>query len=160
MHGMFFFRLEDVGPTGKPWRPTSNRAELRAVVAALHYFRMGHHDLDFWKPKECAKLVIATDSAYVVNGATSWAKKWESNGWVSSTGEDVKNQDLWEELLKGVRWLQSERCQKVSLWHIPREQNTLADRGAKYAATLKARPTFGVPRPDALPILVDASQLG
>lgn len=46
MHGMFFFRLEDVGPTGKTWYPTSNRAELRAVVAALHYFRMGHDDLD------------------------------------------------------------------------------------------------------------------
>ena len=36
MHGMFFFRLEDVGPTGLREEQTSNRAELRAVLAALN----------------------------------------------------------------------------------------------------------------------------
>lgn len=38
-HGTYFFHLEDVGPTGKPEIPASNRAELRAVVAALGYPR-------------------------------------------------------------------------------------------------------------------------
>ncbi|PMD22565.1 ribonuclease H-like protein [Hyaloscypha hepaticicola] len=160
MNGMVFFRLEDVGPTGLRKIQTSNRAELRAVLAALQWFRVGHTDLEFWRPKECAKLIIATDSTYVVNGATKWARTWESNGWKLSSGETVKNQDLWEELLKRFRCLQAERCENISIWHIPREQNDTADRGAKYAAQLKARPVFGVPAPNSMPILVDASQLG
>jgi ribonuclease HI len=81
------------------------------------------------------------------------------NGWKLSTGQPVKNRDLWEELLKRFRLLQAERCENVSLWHIPREQNESADNAAKYAAQLKARPVFGVPAPTAMPILVDASQL-
>jgi ribonuclease HI len=82
------------------------------------------------------------------------------NGWKLSTGQAVKNRDLCEELLKRFRLLQAERCENVSLWHIPREQNEAADRGAKYASELKARPEFGVPTPYVMPILVDASQLG
>jgi ribonuclease HI len=159
MRGTFFFRLEDVGPTGVRESQTSNRAELRAVVAALEWFFLGHTDLDFWKPKEHAKLVIATDSTYVVDGATKWVKTWEMNGWKLSTGQAVKNRDLWEALLKRFRLLQAERCENVSLWHIPREQNESADRGAKYASELKARPEFGVPTYNALPILVDPTQL-
>jgi ribonuclease HI len=159
MYGMFFFRLEDVGPTGLREQQTSNRAELRAVLAALSWFRQEHADLNSWKPKELAKLVIATDSTYVLDGATKWAKKWESNGWKLNTGERVKNRDLWEELLKRVRALQADRCEKISIWHIPREQNRTADRGAKFASKLKARPEFGVPAPGSHTVLVDASQL-
>jgi ribonuclease HI len=160
MHGMFFFRLEDVGPTGLREKQTSNRAELRAVLAALNWFRQEHSDLNSWKPKEFAKLVIATDSTYVVDGATKWAKTWESNGWKLSSGEEAENRDLWEELLKRVRALQANRCEKISIWHIPRKQNATADRGAKFASQLKARPEFGVPPLGSHTILVDASQLG
>ena len=59
MHGMFFFRLEDVGPTGKTWRPTSNRAELRAVIAALQFRDWSMDCNRSWR-----SLVIATDSEY------------------------------------------------------------------------------------------------
>ena len=159
MHGLTFFRLEDVDPTGLREKQTSNRAELRAVLAALHWFRQKDSDLNFWKPKECAKLVIATDSTYVVDGATKWVKTWESNGWKLSSGEEAKNRDMWEELLKRMRALQADRCEKISFWHIPREQNATADRGAKFASQLKARPEFGIPPPSSHTILVDASQL-
>jgi ribonuclease HI len=82
MHGALFFRLEDVGPSGKHEKPTSNRAELRAAVAALGYFgtETTETGLEFWKPRDSAKLVIATDSTYAVNGATKWCKVWERNG--------------------------------------------------------------------------------
>lgn len=50
---------------------TSNRAELRAVLAALNWFGKRHDDLEFWTPKEYAKLVVAADSTYVVDGAQS-----------------------------------------------------------------------------------------
>ncbi|KAH7382944.1 ribonuclease H-like domain-containing protein [Cadophora sp. MPI-SDFR-AT-0126] len=144
-HGGFFFRFEDVGPTNKHEQPTSNRAELRAAIAALRCIGPGQSEIRFSTPKDKSKLVVAMDSAYVVGGATKWAKVWETNGWRSSDGKAVKNQDLWEELLARVRELLSRHCAKVPFWHIPRRFNGDADRLAKYAATLKARPRFGVP---------------
>lgn len=146
MHGAFFFRLEDVGPpTNKREPPTSNRAELRAAIAALQCIGPDRSGIKFSTPKDKSKLVVAMDSAYVVGGATNWSKVWETNGWIASDGSPVKNRDLWEELLARVRELLSRHCAKVSFWHIPRELNKDADRLAKYAATLKARPRFGVP---------------
>ena len=73
MRGTMFFRLENVGPTGQSNTHTSNRAELRAVVAALDLVRQEKKGLEFWEPKEAARLVIATDSTYVMYGATKWA---------------------------------------------------------------------------------------
>ena len=129
MNGTFFFRLEDVGPTGWPEYPTSSRAELRAVVAALNYVRndtpkSGNlcSGLEFWGPRDSAKLVIVTDSSYAVDGATKWTRTWEENGWRKSGGEPVKNRDLWELLLQRVRLLQSTRCTKILFWHVPRSQ--------------------------------------
>jgi ribonuclease HI len=65
---IIFFRLEDVGPT---FKHTSNRAELRTAIAALGIPCIQIEGLEFWAPKEAAELIIATDSSYVVNGATS-----------------------------------------------------------------------------------------
>ncbi|KAK0113839.1 hypothetical protein ONS95_014086 [Cadophora gregata] len=160
MHGAFFFRLEDVGPTNKREQPTSNRAELRAAIAALRCIGSDQNQarISFSVPKDKSKLVVAMDSEYVVRGATKWSKDWERNGWRSSYGTVVKNQDLWKELLARVRELLSQQCAKVSFWRISRELNGDADRLAKYAATLKARPRFGVPAAGALQILVDPSQ--
>ncbi|KAJ8117203.1 hypothetical protein OPT61_g1531 [Boeremia exigua] len=89
------FQLEIRGPAGEAAPQTSNCAELRAVIAALG-FRL-------WNNEECQRLVIATDSSYVVDGSTSWVKKRQRNGWQTATKNPVKNQDLWEELLKQYR---------------------------------------------------------
>lgn len=56
------FRLESRGPAGEAVPQTNNRAELRAVIAALR-FRL-------WNNKGCQRLVIEIDSSYVVNGST------------------------------------------------------------------------------------------
>jgi ribonuclease HI len=69
IHGSVIFRLEDVGPTSLRETQTSNRAELRALVARLNCFRKRYDDLESKKPEEYAKLVVATDSTYVVDGA-------------------------------------------------------------------------------------------
>ncbi|KAF1912210.1 ribonuclease H-like domain-containing protein [Ampelomyces quisqualis] len=89
------FRLESRGPTEEAGDQTSNRAELRAVIAALE-FRL-------WNNEGCQRLVIATDSSYVVDGSTEWIKKWQQNGWQTSTHKPVKNQDLWKELIKELK---------------------------------------------------------
>ncbi|EPS45818.1 hypothetical protein H072_174 [Dactylellina haptotyla CBS 200.50] len=123
--GIISFRLEDKGPDAKPAPQTSNRAELRAVIAALE-FRV-------WYGEGQKHLVIATDSEYVVLGITQWVKTWAQNGWRNSKGKPVANRDLWEFLLKELR-----NCKRndflVSFWRIPRELNTVADGAAKLAA--------------------------
>ncbi|KZZ95575.1 Ribonuclease H-like protein [Ascosphaera apis ARSEF 7405] len=119
------FPLEDEGPTGERHPQTSNRAELRAVIAALRY--------RFWTGEGFNSMVIATDSEYVALGATSWVRGWVRNGWKAANGQPVKNKDLWQCLLGEVeRW--SDGGLQVLFWRIPREQNTVADRCAKDAA--------------------------
>lgn len=123
-------RLENEGPWGDAGCQTSNRAELRAVIAALRF----RH----WRGEGFRTVVVATDSSYVVEGATQWTKKWVRNGWKTmgqkgSGGGDVKNKDLWEALLG-----ECERAEgfgmAIQFWKIPREWNTSADEGAKKAA--------------------------
>jgi ribonuclease HI len=72
------------------WAPdtTNNRMELKAVVEAL-------------KHKSCddKKIDLYSDSAYVVNAVNKgWLKTWSLNGWKTTTGDHVKNADLWMDL--------------------------------------------------------------
>ncbi|KAK4233584.1 hypothetical protein C8A03DRAFT_47913 [Achaetomium macrosporum] len=129
-----FGRLEDKGPFGDDSVATSNRAELRAAIAALR--------LCDWRIEGFDSIVIATDSSYVVDGATGWAKGWVRKGWKTRTGDDVKNKDLWELLLgETERWW--DRGLRVALWRIPRELNAVADTWAKEAAESgRAEPCF------------------
>jgi ribonuclease HI len=115
-------RLENEGPFGNESVATSNRAELRAAIAALR--------LQDWRNKGFDSLVLATDSSYVVDGATGWVKGWTRNGWKTRNGGDVKNRDLWDLLLGEVeRW--EHLGLRVELWNIPRELNGDADSAAK-----------------------------
>ena len=43
-------------------------------------------------------MAIVTDSQYVRRGVTEWLKGWQRNGWRTTTGKPVENQDLWREL--------------------------------------------------------------
>ncbi|KAI9656475.1 MAG: hypothetical protein M1821_004682 [Bathelium mastoideum] len=131
--GDCYFRLEARGPNGEAAEQTSNRAELRATIADLQ-FRL-------WTNEGFQRLVIATDSSYVVEGCTQWIKRWRQNGWITATGKPVKNRDLWEEMVKEVdRW--SEKGMEVQLWLIPRSLNSVADGLAKVAACLPSQETW------------------
>jgi ribonuclease HI len=118
-------RLETHGPFGDPGEQTSNRAELRAVIAAL---RFRHWAGEGWK-----SIVVATDSEYVVKGATEWARRWTRNGWKTASGNAAKNRDLWELLLGQVELWQEEGL-RVEMWRVPRAWNAAADAAAKAAA--------------------------
>ncbi|PWY66373.1 ribonuclease H-like protein [Aspergillus sclerotioniger CBS 115572] len=132
----FRFPLENEGPTGEAHPQTSNRAELRAVIAATRY--------RVWIGEGFNKLVIATDSEYVVEGATSWAQGWIQRGWKTSTGLPVKNRDLWECLLGEVeRW--HEAGLQIQFWRIPKELNADADTYAKRGAVKNPRVKFHDP---------------
>jgi len=75
---------------GNDQRTTNNRMELQAVVEGLRFAKsLGHANVD-----------VYSDSAYVVNAVgKEWLKKWKNNGWKAASGEDVKNKDLWLQLL-------------------------------------------------------------
>ena len=67
---------------------TNNRMELSAVIAALSAL------------KEPCRVILTTDSQYVVNGIEKgWAKKWQANHWMRNNREKAQNPDLWETLL-------------------------------------------------------------
>lgn len=66
---------------------TNNQMELAAVIAALHCLKTTR-----------IPVKMFVDSQYVHMGASQWLAGWKNNGWETSSGEPVKNQDLWQEL--------------------------------------------------------------
>lgn len=111
--GTIGFPLEVEGPDGQFYDPTSNAAKLRAVIAALE-FRAWH--LEGWR-----RIVIATDLAYVVSGATEWLPIWVARGWRKGRGRaGLANRALWEKLHGVIRNLQK-RGTEVSFWLITRK---------------------------------------
>lgn len=127
-NGGVCFRLETRGPEGANYPQTSNRAELRAVIAALQF--------SSWEREGWESLVIASDSEYVVLGITQWIQQRERNGWVTSPGRAVMNRDLWV-VLKGELERYLDRGVRVTFWRIPREWNFEADQLARYGAGLQ-----------------------
>lgn len=73
--------------TGTARKTTSNRMELMAVIASLTRVNAG------------TSVHVHTDSQYVQKGITQWIQKWVENGWKTSKGKPVKNEDLWKRLL-------------------------------------------------------------
>ncbi len=66
---------------------TNNIMELTAVIEGLKIL------------KRPCKVQVFSDSAYVVNGfVQKWIYGWMKNNWKNSSGEPVKNKELWQEL--------------------------------------------------------------
>jgi ribonuclease HI len=133
--GTVTFRLENEGPTGQTETHTSNRAELRAVIAALEFRE--------WPVEGWMSLVIATDSEYVAFGATKWMGSWKRTNWRKSNGGLVKHRDLWKLLMKNITAL-NKRGVEVLFWRIPRTRNALADQLANEGATMPPREKYFV----------------
>jgi len=74
----------NIEKSGREPDTTNNRMELRAIIEAMSV--PGNN-------------TVYTDSAYCKNGILSWSEKWQRNGWRNSKGEEVKNRDLWEDLV-------------------------------------------------------------
>ncbi|KAJ7064685.1 ribonuclease H-like domain-containing protein [Mycena amicta] len=120
--------VEHKGPDGQVHTHTSNRAELRAVIAVLK-FRS-------WWGEGWKRVVIVTDSEYVSEGATVWMRNWAGRGWRTSAGRPAANRDLWEALSEVLGEYASSGCE-ISFWRVPRKWNTLADALAKAATKLQ-----------------------
>jgi len=113
-------RIDERG--GREEMTTNNRMELKAVIEALKFFD------DYYTKGTDTSFEIRLDSAYVLNGATKWLHGWKAKNWISSTKEEVKNIDLWQEMdsvLKGkeIKWtllkghseiFGNERCDEIA----------------------------------------------
>jgi ribonuclease HI len=51
--------------------------------------------------QEVKQVHIISDSKYVLDGAERFSIQWQKNGWKTVAGGEVKNQDLWEKVVKG-----------------------------------------------------------
>ena len=65
---------------------TNNQMEMQAVIEGLKAL------------KEPCKIILYTDSKYVMDGITSWIHGWKKNSWKTANKKPVKNMELWQEL--------------------------------------------------------------
>ena len=98
---------------------TNNRMELTAVIKAFAALKKG------------CTVSLTTDSQYVHHGVTKWMHKWRNNGWKNSGKEQIKNLDLWQELIEKMaghkiewHWIKG---------HSGHEENEIADELANQA---------------------------
>lgn len=103
-------------------RPTSQRAELTAIVLALTKALERHQHL-VMNPR--LRLTVHSDSDYAVKCMNLYVEKWSQNGWKTANGKDVKNQDLIQRALYLEYKLKE--IGSVKFVHIPREENQEAD---------------------------------
>ncbi|MEU5364123.1 ribonuclease H [Streptomyces sp. NPDC005925] len=128
----------EAGPLG---RATNNVAELTALERLLAAV------------DPAVPLEVRMDSQYAMKAVTTWLPGWKRNGWKTSAGKPVANQDLVvriDELLGG---------RSVEFRYVPAHQvdgdrlNDFADRAASRAASSQeaAGSALGSPEPPPAP---------
>ncbi len=65
---------------------TNNRMEMMAVIVSLETL------------KRPCKILLHTDSTYVMKGMTEWLDGWKARNWRTAAKKPVKNVDLWQRL--------------------------------------------------------------
>ena len=65
---------------------TNNRMELMAAIRGLE------------AASGYTEVVVYTDSQYVCKGMTEWIVNWKLQRWKTSSGQSVKNIELWKDL--------------------------------------------------------------
>lgn len=85
---VLFYRGVRKEMSGAEGQTTNNRMELTAMIRALSAL------------KEDCEVTLYSDSAYCVDAFNKgWIASWKANGWRTADKSEVKNPDLWQELL-------------------------------------------------------------
>lgn len=103
--GVFFGDNEENISEPLEGQITNNIAELKACIKAIQTLINKPEFNKNTNTINNKKIIIYTDSEYVLNCMTKWCKTWCKNGWTknnyrSKKTEQVKNKDLLEELYK------------------------------------------------------------
>ncbi|MEN9621797.1 MAG: hypothetical protein RLZZ67_231 [Candidatus Parcubacteria bacterium] len=135
---------------GREDHTTNNRMELLAAIEALAFLKT--------KSVGAEKILVQSDSKYVIQGITSWVFGWKKNGWITAGKKEVGNKDLWEKLsaLTGgfsVEWKYveghaghpgNERCDEIATSFADKVTIDLyAGARDKYSIDLDAAPLAG-----------------
>lgn len=147
---------------------TNNRMEIMAALKALQYFD------GFYSSFDDKIFTIYTDSSYLLKGATMWLSGWKKKDWRTSVKKDgifeeVKNQDLWQELdiaLKGknINWKLlkghaglpgNERCDQIATAFADAVVGATPKKGAIDTSKLYIGALSAYPVEDILNVVVD-----
>ncbi|XP_055329305.1 ribonuclease H1-like isoform X2 [Paramacrobiotus metropolitanus] len=104
-------------------RPSNQRAEICAAVRAVRQA----------KEQGMTKLIVHTDSNYLVQAMTEWLPNWLSNGWRSARGP-VVNQEDFKSLLDTIKSSEVEIEWKHIRGHMGITGNEAADKLANEGA--------------------------
>jgi ribonuclease HI len=118
-YAVYFYSLQNRSlDISQPLLPnetqTNNRAELRAIQAALD--RIDTHGSEWLQMY--SNICIWSDSEYSINCLTKWAVGWKRNGWKKRDGGLIQNLDL----IKGIHERLT-RMARVSLHHVRAHQD-------------------------------------
>lgn len=102
-------------------KPTNQRAELHALKYALEH-AVENESEDGYE--------IFTDSMYSKNCIEKWSDSWERNGWKSSTGKEVANQDLIKPSLRMYRRLKNHYGNNLNITHVRGHQGNVGNEAA------------------------------
>lgn len=102
---------------------TNNRMALAGAIAALQLLALKGNRL---------RVLIVSDSEYLVKGIREWAPKWKARGWVRKGGA-IENLELWRTL-----WALLDQHEAQFTWvrgHAGHPKNEYANDLAVHAAT-------------------------
>lgn len=109
----------DLEVSGGTQKTTNNQMELTAAIVGIR------HAIE----RGASRILVQSDSEYLIKGATEWVSGWQHNGWLTRAKEPVKNRELWEEIAalgngRQVDWswtkghagnAENERCDQLAV---------------------------------------------
>ncbi|PVV05050.1 hypothetical protein BB560_000429 [Smittium megazygosporum] len=109
---------------------TNNSAELTARF--LHFILLALEKVHETSPvasltQKPRKVIIYTDSAYVIGCITKWVITWVSNGWKTSNNAEAKNKELIEKIMSHIDKNEGRVKFKYVKGHSHDEGNNIAD---------------------------------
>jgi ribonuclease HI len=78
---------------------TNQQMELLACIQALRELRGKRSPVDV---DRFTKIVIHSDSQYVVNNVSNALYSWRQNGWCGNEGNPILNAELWNDLVSEI----------------------------------------------------------
>lgn len=116
---------------------TNNCMELTAIVRGLKHLLSP--DIKFYvnngqSNRMAHEVIVRSDSAYCVNAVTQgWIEFWKNNDWKTKQGGNVKNKELWIELLSLLKNKRLSITFEKVKGHSGDKYNEMVDQAAKDA---------------------------
>jgi ribonuclease HI len=85
---ILIYQGQEKSVAGADSATTNNRMELMAAIQGLKMLN------------QSCSVTLYSDSSYLIDALTKgWLERWRLNSWRTAAKDDVKNRDLWEELI-------------------------------------------------------------